>query len=79
MNFPGDRDSRICANICCQCRCLVILTRCMTNLAPLLQVRRSDVMSSWSGIRHLATSPNVQGTDTALISRDHVVCLDLDG
>jgi glycerol-3-phosphate dehydrogenase len=44
-----------------------------------VKVRRSDVMSSWSGIRHLATSPNVQGTDTALISRDHVVCLDLDG
>ncbi|CAM6015912.1 unnamed protein product [Sphagnum balticum] len=36
-------------------------------------------MSSWSGIRPLATNPNVQGTDTASISRDHVVCLDLDG
>jgi len=79
MNFPGDRDSRIWANICCQHCCLVILTRCMTNLAPLLQVGRSDVMSSWSGKRHLATNPNVQGTDTASISRDHVVCLDLDG
>ncbi len=51
----------------------------MTNLAPLLQVGRSDVMSSWSGIRPLATNPNVQGTETALISSDHVVCLDLDG
>lgn len=36
-------------------------------------------MSSWSGIRPLATNPNLQGTDTASISRDHVVCLDLDG
>jgi glycerol-3-phosphate dehydrogenase len=42
-------------------------------------VRRSDVMSAWSGIRPLATNPNVKGTDTAPISRDHVVCLDLDG
>ncbi|CAM6061493.1 unnamed protein product [Sphagnum tenellum] len=39
----------------------------------------SDVMSAWSGIRPLATNPNVKGTDTAPISRDHVVCLDLDG
>ncbi|KAH9533466.1 hypothetical protein CY35_18G054000 [Sphagnum magellanicum] len=44
-----------------------------------VKVGRSDVMSSWSGKRHLATNPNVQGTDTASISRDHVVCLDLDG
>lgn len=39
----------------------------------------SDVMSAWSGIRPLATNPDVKGTDTAPISRDHVVCLDLDG
>ncbi|CAK9872889.1 unnamed protein product [Sphagnum jensenii] len=44
-----------------------------------VKVRRSDVMSAWSGIRPLATDPNVKGTDTASISRDHVVCLDSDG
>jgi glycerol-3-phosphate dehydrogenase len=51
----------------------------MTNFPPLVQVRRSDVMSAWSGIRPLATDPNVKGIDTASISRDHVVCLDSDG
>lgn len=36
-------------------------------------------MSAWSGIRPLATDPNVKSTDTASISRDHVVCVDPDG
>lgn len=44
-----------------------------------VKVRRSDVMSAWSGIRPLATDPNVKDTDTASISRDHVVCVDPDG
>lgn len=44
-----------------------------------VKVRRSDVMSAWSGIRPLATDPKVKDTDTASISRDHVVCVDPDG
>lgn len=36
-------------------------------------------MSAWSGIRPLATDPNIKGTDTASISRDHVICVDSDG
>lgn len=44
-----------------------------------VKVRRSDVMSAWSGIRPLATDPNVKDTDTASISRDHVICVDPDG
>ena len=41
------------------------------------QVRRSDVMSAWSGIRPLASDPNA--SDTASASRDHVVSMDTDG
>lgn len=44
-----------------------------------VKVRRSDVMSAWSGIRPLATDPNIKGTDTSSISRDHVICVDPDG
>ena len=42
-----------------------------------VQVRRSDVMSAWSGIRPLASDPDAQ--DTAGASRDHVVSMDTDG
>lgn len=41
------------------------------------QVRRSDVMSAWSGIRPLASDPHAQ--DTASASRDHVASMDSDG
>lgn len=41
------------------------------------QVRRSDVMSAWSGIRPLASDPSTQ--DTASASRDHVASMDTDG
>ena len=44
---------------------------------PVCQVRRSDVMSAWSGIRPLASDPDAQ--DTASASRDHVVSMDADG
>lgn len=42
-----------------------------------VDVRRSDVMSAWSGIRPLAMDPN--SVDTASASRDHVVTKDPDG
>lgn len=42
-----------------------------------VKVRRSDVMSAWSGIRPLATDPDAK--DTASASRDHVVSMDTDG
>ncbi|KAK9832160.1 hypothetical protein WJX74_001006 [Apatococcus lobatus] len=42
-----------------------------------VRVRRSDVMSAWSGIRPLAVDPNAK--DTASASRDHVVTTDPDG
>ena len=42
-----------------------------------VQVRRSDVLSSWSGIRPLATDPNAK--DTASISRDHIIIKDPEG
>ncbi|KAL0452131.1 UNVERIFIED_CONTAM: Glycerol-3-phosphate dehydrogenase SDP6, mitochondrial [Sesamum latifolium] len=48
-------------------------------LAPLTQtpVRRTDVLSAWSGIRPLAMDPNAKSTES--ISRDHVVCEDFPG
>ncbi|CAI8602037.1 unnamed protein product [Vicia faba] len=36
-----------------------------------VKVRRSDVLSAWSGIRPLATDPSAKNTES--ISRDHVV------
>lgn len=42
-----------------------------------VQVRRSDVLSAWSGIRPLATDPSAKNTES--ISRDHVVCEDHPG
>ena len=42
-----------------------------------VEVRRSDVLSTWSGIRPLATDPNAH--DTASASRDHVATVDPDG
>ncbi|KAK3022267.1 hypothetical protein RJ639_045861 [Escallonia herrerae] len=42
-----------------------------------VKVRRSDVLSAWSGIRPLATDPKAKNTES--ISRDHVVCEDVPG
>ncbi|KAJ7562277.1 hypothetical protein O6H91_03G062200 [Diphasiastrum complanatum] len=42
-----------------------------------VKVRRSDVLSAWSGIRPLASDPSAK--DTASISRDHVVFVASDG
>ncbi|EFJ11162.1 hypothetical protein SELMODRAFT_183439 [Selaginella moellendorffii] len=43
-----------------------------------VKVRRSDVMSAWSGIRPLASDPSANG-DTSSISRDHVICVEPHG
>jgi hypothetical protein len=40
-------------------------------------VRRSDVLSAWSGIRPLAMDPSAKNTES--ISRDHVVFEDHPG
>nr|CAD1835767.1 unnamed protein product [Ananas comosus var. bracteatus] len=42
-----------------------------------IQVRRSDILSAWSGIRPLVTDPSAK--DTGSISRDHVVLEDYLG
>lgn len=42
-----------------------------------VKVRRSDVKSAWSGIRPLALDPNA--TDTASVSRDHIITMDPNG
>ncbi|XP_058078054.1 glycerol-3-phosphate dehydrogenase SDP6, mitochondrial-like isoform X2 [Magnolia sinica] len=42
-----------------------------------IKVRRSDILSAWSGIRPLATDPSAK--DTASISRDHIVDVDRHG
>ncbi|GMY09271.1 glycerol-3-phosphate dehydrogenase SDP6, mitochondrial [Fagus crenata] len=42
-----------------------------------VKVRRTDVLSAWSGIRPLATDPSAKNTEN--ISRDHVVCEDYPG
>ncbi|XP_057798898.1 glycerol-3-phosphate dehydrogenase SDP6, mitochondrial [Salvia miltiorrhiza] len=42
-----------------------------------VKVRRTDVLSAWSGIRPLAVDPRAKSTES--ISRDHVVCEDLPG
>ncbi|XP_022765447.1 glycerol-3-phosphate dehydrogenase SDP6, mitochondrial-like [Durio zibethinus] len=42
-----------------------------------VKVRRSDVLSAWSGIRPLAVDPNAKNTES--ISRDHVVSEDYPG
>jgi glycerol-3-phosphate dehydrogenase len=39
-------------------------------------IRRSDVLSAWSGVRPLAVDPHATGSDdgkTSSLSRDHVV------
>uniref|UniRef100_A0A5B7B378 Glycerol-3-phosphate dehydrogenase n=1 Tax=Davidia involucrata TaxID=16924 RepID=A0A5B7B378_DAVIN len=42
-----------------------------------VKVRRTDVLSAWSGIRPLATDPRAKNTES--ISRDHVVCEEYPG
>lgn len=42
-----------------------------------VKVRRSDVLSTWAGIRPLAQDPNAASTEAA--SRDHIVTRDPDG
>lgn len=42
-----------------------------------VKVRRTDVLSAWSGIRPLAVDPKAKSTES--ISRDHVVCEDHPG
>lgn len=42
-----------------------------------VKVRRSDVLSTWAGIRPLAQDPNATNTESA--SRDHVISRDADG
>ncbi|KAK2634067.1 hypothetical protein Ddye_028859 [Dipteronia dyeriana] len=42
-----------------------------------VKVRRTDVLSAWSGIRPLATDPSAKNTES--ISRDHVVCEEYPG
>lgn len=42
-----------------------------------IKVRRTDVLSAWSGIRPLAMDPRAKNTES--ISRDHVVCEDFPG
>lgn len=42
-----------------------------------VKVRRTDVLSAWSGIRPLAVDPSAKSTES--ISRDHVVCEDYPG
>lgn len=42
-----------------------------------VKVRRTDVLSAWSGIRPLATDPSAKNTES--ISRDHIVCEDYPG
>ncbi|KAK4750242.1 hypothetical protein SAY87_027691 [Trapa incisa] len=42
-----------------------------------VKVRRTDVLSAWSGIRPLAVDPSAKSTES--ISRDHVVCEDFPG
>lgn len=42
-----------------------------------VKVRRTDVLSAWSGIRPLAMDPNAKSTES--ISRDHVICEDYPG
>ena len=50
---------------------------CSMPDAVMVQVRRTDVLAAWSGIRPLATDPNAH--DTASASRDHVATVDPDG
>ncbi|RVW97758.1 Glycerol-3-phosphate dehydrogenase SDP6, mitochondrial [Vitis vinifera] len=42
-----------------------------------VKVRRTDVLSAWTGIRPLAVDPKAKSTES--ISRDHVVCEDHPG
>ena len=42
-----------------------------------VKVRRSDVLSTWAGLRPLASDPNAADTESA--SRDHIVTRDPDG
>ncbi|KAK1256844.1 hypothetical protein QJS04_geneDACA025100 [Acorus gramineus] len=42
-----------------------------------IQVRHSDILSSWSGLRPLALDPSAKNTES--ISRDHIVHIDCPG
>lgn len=42
-----------------------------------VDVRRSDVLSTWAGIRPLALDPNAKNSESA--SRDHIITRDPDG
>ncbi|KAL8497853.1 hypothetical protein ACS0TY_021267 [Phlomoides rotata] len=42
-----------------------------------VKVRRTDVLSAWSGIRPLALDPRAKSTEST--SRDHIVCEDFPG
>ncbi|KAL5709996.1 glycerol-3-phosphate dehydrogenase [Ranunculus cassubicifolius] len=42
-----------------------------------VKVRRTDVLSAWSGIRPLAIDPKAKSTES--VSRDHVICEDYPG
>lgn len=44
-----------------------------------VEVRRSDVLSAWSGIRPLAANPSASASSTEAIVRDHVVAVEANG
>lgn len=50
-----------------------ILTEASKYLSKELKMRRQDVLSAWTGIRPLASDPNVANTSS--LSRDHIISL----
>ncbi|KAL6747098.1 mitochondrial glycerol-3-phosphate dehydrogenase [Haematococcus lacustris] len=44
-----------------------------------VRVPRSDVQSTWSGLRPLPCNPKAKAKDTASVVRDHVIFMDDDG
>eukprot|EP00596_Hydrurales_sp_CCMP1899_P002007 CAMPEP_0119052738 /NCGR_PEP_ID=MMETSP1177-20130426/73929_1 /TAXON_ID=2985 /ORGANISM="Ochromonas sp, Strain CCMP1899" /LENGTH=512 /DNA_ID=CAMNT_0007032401 /DNA_START=868 /DNA_END=2406 /DNA_ORIENTATION=+ len=50
-----------------------LLTEASKYLNPQLKLRRTDVLSAWSGIRPLAADPHAKVDPNAAVSRDHVI------
>lgn len=65
----------------CNHTCLARLPSPLLAHSPNSQVRRQDVLSTWSGIRPLASDPtkSAGAGDTSSIVREHVIFTDKDG
>lgn len=74
-NFPcfleGSQNASLYGFSCSMCHLFRSFFLMENDARFQIQVRRTDVLSAWSGIRPLAIDPKAKSTES--ISRDHVV------